>query len=352
MEISTRPRHSHRPAPTPPPPRLLRSRSGTPPLYSSELRTFASNSGRAVFPAITRSKSTTRSRPRTAKDEEINNNNHASNNSGRNQRKPQEIMNKDGYVKFMQRGQYSHGDIHDGTARRARSVPSSPSAWALSPGRLSPCPSAPESPGGMGAGARAKGSRGGGGGGGGGVSGVLKYFRQRKVSRREEEEFRRFRVLQNRLVQWRFVNARAHSAIASANHIAQKKSINSWIKIFRVRSGVVEKRIEMQRLEQEIKLHSIVNAEIRLLKEWAKLENRNSEAVGKLAAALSAIPNRLTLVHGAKAEEAHYLLTELANTAKREKKCLEELGKTISLVSLLEAKEQSLRVHIMQATGV
>jgi hypothetical protein len=53
-------------------------------------------------------------------------------------------------------------------------------------------------------------------GGGGAVAGVLKYFMaQKKVSPVQEEDYHRFRIFQNRLLQWRFVNARTEATMAN-----------------------------------------------------------------------------------------------------------------------------------------
>ena len=56
---------------------------------------------------------------------------------------------------------------------------------------------------------------------GGGVTKVLKYFKQRKVSSVQEEEYHRFRILHNTLLQWRFINARAEVAMANVKNIAE-----------------------------------------------------------------------------------------------------------------------------------
>lgn len=68
-------------------------------------------------------------------------------------------------------------------------------------------------------------------GGAGAVSGVLKYFRQKKVSPVQEEEYHRFRVLHNRLLQWRFANARAEAAMASTRIVAEviKLPLSSYL---------------------------------------------------------------------------------------------------------------------------
>ena len=98
---------------------------------------------------------------------------------------------------------YSYSEKKE--ARKTRLVSTSPSAWALSPGRspkmelqlqLQP----------------QKTKMGG---------GVFKYFRQKKVCPIREEEFHRFRVFHNTLVQWRWANARAEAAMAATKIVAE-----------------------------------------------------------------------------------------------------------------------------------
>lgn len=124
-------------------------------------------------------------------------------------------------------------DSHDKVLRqskiqqsgRARAACSSPSAWALSPGRLShphPPPvqvipvvqtTMTSSP--ITTGTLKKSSK------GKGVSGVLNYFRQKKVSPLLEEEYHQFRIMHNRLLQWRFANARAEISMDAARRNAE-----------------------------------------------------------------------------------------------------------------------------------
>lgn len=105
-----------------------------------------------------------------------------------------------------------------GAIKKSKSVTSSPSAWALSPGRSSPLVVGVEPQGFCGSTTqvKAKYSK--------GVSGVLKYFRQKKVSPIREEEHHQFRVFYNRMLQWRFVNARAEVAMTAVNADAQVRT--------------------------------------------------------------------------------------------------------------------------------
>ncbi|KAK1565145.1 hypothetical protein Q3G72_019863 [Acer saccharum] len=206
------------PTTTQPSPRLMRCRSGAPAMSLPENHacninnSFNSTSQRFVN---NRSKSTTRTR-----NQKNNNNEENVNPSGMQKNKE---GSKDGFVRFLQRGSGQRSTTTTSAAaaktntKVTKSVTNSPSAWALSPGRTSPCMVAPESQAVTSRVVKVKPSS----GSGGGVSGVLKYFRQKKVSPIQEEEYRNFRVVHNRLVQYRFANARAEATMASLNNVAQ-----------------------------------------------------------------------------------------------------------------------------------
>ncbi|CAK9170709.1 unnamed protein product [Ilex paraguariensis] len=249
----------------PPSPRLQRSKSGTPAIsLPDQNHSLTSNSRH-------RSKSTTRSR--THKEEE---NSNTLTKTPSTQNKP--LEKRHSFVNFLQ----------------TRSTSPSPSAWALSPGRSSPCSMVPNSPSSGRVLKKELIS--------GGINGVLKYFRQKKTPPIQEEGYHRFRVVHNRLLQWRFVNARAVAAMAAVKIVAGKKLFNVWVRIFIVRNSMVDKKIQMQRFKNEIKLHQIMSSQVCLLKQWARLESRNVEAVSRLTRKLSAISINLHLLEDAKAD--------------------------------------------------
>ena len=68
----------------------------------------------------------------------------------------------------------------------------------------------------------------------------------------------------------------------------------------KLRKAILEKRVEMQKFKLEIKLHQIINPQILLLNQWAKLEKKNQESVSRVVRKLSGISVRLPLVEGAK----------------------------------------------------
>ncbi|PNX87363.1 hypothetical protein L195_g043451 [Trifolium pratense] len=110
--------------------------------------------------------------------------------------------------------QYGVSPDRNGASKRT----TLPSAWALSPGRQSlGSPIWSESP------TKANGNNNGNVGGkvGNGVAKVLNYFKQRKVSSKQEEVYHKFKILHNRLLQWKFINARAEISIARVKNAAE-----------------------------------------------------------------------------------------------------------------------------------
>ncbi|GMY07834.1 QWRF motif-containing protein 7 isoform X1 [Fagus crenata] len=354
--------------PPSPPPRLLRSRSTSTTPATTPATTYAS-------PQNINNSCTPKSSPRLIKPRPksttFNKNEENINPSPITISSTQKKQQENNKWFSLQRGSSSPRTNIIGATKGARSVTNSPSAWALSPGRSLGCPARPESPGS--GGKRAK--------GGGGVSGVLKYFKQKKVATVQEEEFHRFRVMHNRLLQWRFVNARAEAAMVGVKRVAEAKIFSVWIRILKMRKSILEKRIQMQKLKLEIKLHQIINPQIILLNQWAnKLEKRNQESVSRVARKLLGISVRLPLVQGAKAdvvsiyqalstamgvmdsieatitkfvskqiETVLFLVTELRSTFEQEDEYMEELDMAIALVATLLAKEESVQVHLIQA---
>ncbi|XP_012446992.1 QWRF motif-containing protein 7 [Gossypium raimondii] len=339
-------------------PHLLRSRSGTSALNRAPPVMNSTQS------SAHRSKSTTRSSRTLRNGENINPT------TTNMQKKPNHQEGRDGVVRFMQ--QRGSG----GAIKGSKSVTSSPSAWALSPGRSSPLMVGMEPQGSCGSTTevKAKYSK--------GVSGFLKYFRQKKVSPIREEEYHQFRVFYNRMLQWRFVNARAEVATNAVNTDAQDKLFGVWLRILKIRNSTLEKRIQLEKLIHEIKLHQIVGPQLCVLNECAKLEAKNYEAVSRVIRKLSAVLVRVPLNQDAKVdveslyeavsaaiaamdgieatiinifsqpvEKMLYMVTELISMVEQEKQCLEEMEKVITLVppKNILVSEQSLRVHLIQA---
>ncbi|WZZ25746.1 hypothetical protein YC2023_009147 [Brassica napus] len=166
---------------------------------------------------LSRSQSTTRSsRPTNPRSSEM----IPARNSASRSHEVNNVRSKEAFARFLE--QRERGSPRSYTSSKgAKPGASSPSAWALSPGRVSTmktsssssapatsmCHTPPESPV-----SNAKMRS------GGAVAGVLKYFKaQKKISPVQEERYHRFRMLHNRLIQLRFINARAEASILKVN---------------------------------------------------------------------------------------------------------------------------------------
>ncbi|KAK3403777.1 hypothetical protein EUGRSUZ_K00166 [Eucalyptus grandis] len=348
----------------PPPPHLVRSRSGAP---TAMLLPEARTPSQRV--TVARSKSTSKPRPKSlghdGDGEEDNNNGNVS--SAKLKRRQQ--SNPSGLV----------------VPRTTQSAPPSPSAWALSPGRSlsragslamevssgfnapKACTKKPES------------KTNGGGGNGGAVSKVLKYFKpKRKVSPVQEEEIHKLRILHSSLLQWRFANARAQAAADNTKRNAEEKLLLVWIRIAKMRWSVMEKIIEMRRVRHLRRLYEIMSPQVHMLQEYsAKLERKHVEGLGRLSRKLVALSNLLPLESAKaddmmsiaramnmameamdnmnatnldlflqQAEEMCYLMTELISTLDRERQCLLELDKLVPIfVALLVSLKTTLICH-------
>ncbi|KAG7011507.1 QWRF motif-containing protein 7, partial [Cucurbita argyrosperma subsp. argyrosperma] len=322
---NTRFRRPNSPAlmPPPSPTALLRSKSrSSASITAPENNSCAANISQRS--TTHRSKSVTKSRANNKDEENLN---------------PLNCKTKPGFSKFLK-----------------SSPAATPSAWALSPGRslgspLLPPPQTVEP-------TVVDGGRGKlGGRRGSAVNGVLRFFRSKKAGGTvEAAELHRFRILQNRLLQWRYVNVRAERSMANVKTIAQ--------------------------LRKEIKLYRIIFPQVTLLKQWAKLDKRNQESVGCLASVLSNLSLKLPLLHGAKSdikgleqalsmalevmtkleamitkrkseelEKTLYMLTERLSMFKEQEDCLEKLEDAVCSVTTLLAEENSIRIQLIQATN-
>ncbi|KAM7251654.1 hypothetical protein ACFE04_023537 [Oxalis oulophora] len=349
------------PSPTPPSPQLLRSKSGAPANLQSSISTSNSSS----------SCSSTRSRSNAKTRSSINKENHGENNLLSKPRNS--TSSNDGFVRFLRRGNADVNDHSNVTIRKAKSTMGSPSAWALSPGRtlnFGLAPTQMESPvvlGAVGTAEKKKVKS-------GGVSGVLKYFRvKKKVSPMQEEEYHEFRIMNTRLLQWRFVNARAQKKMVAVKIKAEEILFSVWMRILKKRNLMMEKRIEVEKLKQEIKFYQIIVPQMNLLNKWEKLDAKNLQAVSRVSRKLVGISLKVPLMDDTKAdltslqqamnmavetmddiqanitkflsqvEKMLYLVTELSSITEQENEYLEEVDKILNLVHQLLEIEGSLR---------
>ncbi|XP_020103517.1 protein SNOWY COTYLEDON 3-like [Ananas comosus] len=202
--------------------------------------------------------------------------------------------------------------------------------------------------------------------------------RRAKKGENRIEEAHVLRLLDNRHLQWRFVNARIDALLLVQRLTAEKNLYNAWISALRLRDSVTSKRIKLQLLMQNLKLTSILKGQMSYLESWSLMDRDHSNSLSGAIEALKASTLRLPVVGGAKAdiqdvkdavgsavdamqamtssmisllskvEGANSLVSELAKAASQELKLLDQSRDLLSTVAALHVKLCSLQGHILQ----
>ncbi|KAL2477327.1 QWRF motif-containing protein 2 [Forsythia ovata] len=190
------------------------------------------------------------------------------------------------------------------------------------------------------------------------------------------------RLLYNRHLQWRFVNARTEAVLLVQKHSAERNLWNAWITISDLRDTVTKKRHRLQLLRQKLKLASILKGQVSFLEDWASLDKDHSISLLGAIEALKASTLRLPVVGGAiadmqslkdaisstvdvmhtmassicsllpRVEEVNSLVSELAKVTAKERALLEQCTDFISTTAAMQVKESSLRTHMLQCNCV
>ncbi|CAL1395890.1 unnamed protein product [Linum trigynum] len=195
-------------------------------------------------------------------------------------------------------------------------------------------------------------------------------------------EVHHLRILYNRLLQWRFVNARADGALSVQSSNAEKSLCSAHVATTRLQESVRAKRTELQWLRQNVQLISVLRGQMKYLEEFALLEQNYSCSLSGAIEALQASTLRLPVVSGARADtqnvkeaiysavdvmhamgssirsllvkvrEMNSLVTELGSMSANELSSLDECRDMLAMLTTMQVKECSLRTHIAQLGGL
>lgn len=190
------------------------------------------------------------------------------------------------------------------------------------------------------------------------------------------------RILHNRVLQWRFVNARADAALSAQTLNAERSLYTARITTSKLRESVRAKRTELQLLKQNLKLTSILKGQMTYLEEWALMDQDYCSSLSGATEALKASTLRLPVVGGAKADvqnvkdaicsaldvmqamgssvclllskvgDANSLVAELSHVSAKERALLDQCNDLLSIIAAFQVKECSLRTHIVQQKRV
>ncbi|MED6164194.1 hypothetical protein PIB30_117053 [Stylosanthes scabra] len=186
------------------------------------------------------------------------------------------------------------------------------------------------------------------------------------------------RLVYNRYLQWRFVNARADASLSAQTLNAEKSLYDAWLATSKLRESVRAKRTELQLLKQQFKLMSILKGQMMYLEDWPSLDRMYSSSLSGAIEALKGSTLRLPVVSGAKADvlnvkdaicsamdvmqamassicllspkvgHVNSLVVEVANLSSKERVLLEECKELLSMLTTMQVRECSLRTHISQ----
>ncbi|EPS60645.1 hypothetical protein M569_14157, partial [Genlisea aurea] len=186
------------------------------------------------------------------------------------------------------------------------------------------------------------------------------------------------RILYNRQLQWRFVNAQMDAALQSQKVKAQKMLYCVNRQIADLWDWILEKRIALQQMNVKSKLNSFLNNQLTYLDVWASIEKDHiynlswtiqnlqdstiripitAGARGDIkslkAAVCSAVDVMQALVSSLysilpRMEEISRLLFELADMAAHERAFLYECESVLGDIDALQVEEYSLRTHVLQ----
>ncbi|CAD6202548.1 unnamed protein product [Miscanthus lutarioriparius] len=126
--------------------------------------------------------------------------------------------------------------------------------------------------------------------------------RRAKKGENRIEEAHRLRLLDNRHLQWRCINARTDATLLVQSFTAEKTLHSAWKEISRLRDNVSTKRSRLQLQKQKLKLFAILRGQMSYLEDWSHIEKHHSSALSAAIKALKASTLRLPVVDGAKAD--------------------------------------------------
>ncbi|CAL9166572.1 unnamed protein product [Musa hybrid cultivar] len=192
------------------------------------------------------------------------------------------------------------------------------------------------------------------------------------------EDAHQLRLLYNRYLQWRWVNAQMHDTVLVQKLTAEKYLSNVWMTTTKMHEPIAIKKLKVQTDRQHVKLRSILKAHMSNLEEWSLIDHDHSIALSGTLGALKTSTIRLPVVNGAKVdfqevrnavgsaidvmqaigtsiytllskvEGRSSIMSELAELATKEQALMDQCKDLLSMVSAMHVKQCSLFGHVIQ----
>ncbi|KAI3782089.1 hypothetical protein L2E82_12121 [Cichorium intybus] len=199
----------------------------------------------------------------------------------------------------------------------------------------------------------------------------------KKVATRIEDAHN-LRLLYNRQVQWRFINASSEATLNSQKLTAERSLLNVQRKTSRLQDSVTAKRVNINQMKLQLKLYLILMTQIGYLNQWFSMEREHNFALHGAIEDLKASTLRLPVTGCAMAdiqtvksavysaiqamqtigssiqstllrlEGTNWVVSELATVASRERALLDECEALLTSAYSLQVEEYTLRTHLIQ----
>ncbi|KAL0922055.1 hypothetical protein M5K25_006015 [Dendrobium thyrsiflorum] len=213
------------------------------------------------------------------------------------------------------------------------------------------------------------------------ISSVLNYTveaRKGKQGTKRIEGAHQLRMLYNRYLQWRFVNALTEDVLSVQRIRAETKLYDMENVSSELCDPFVKKRIYMRHMKQDMKLNMLLTEQITYLEDWAAIENEHrfslsgttralkastlwipvtGEARGDIKALKNAINSAVDAMQAisssicylsSKVDQLSSLTSEVLASARKERSMLDDSTKLLVFAGELQVHNSSLRAHIMQ----
>ncbi|KAJ4838428.1 hypothetical protein Tsubulata_020699 [Turnera subulata] len=186
------------------------------------------------------------------------------------------------------------------------------------------------------------------------------------------------RMLHNRYLQWRFVNAKSQASIQSQTTLTQRTLYSLALNITQLYESVISKRIQLGLLRRTSSLSTILEAQMPYLDQWCALELDYSTSLSEAIQALmnvshqvpvsgniridiselgEALNSAITLMEATifhfqslipKAEQTENVISKLAKVTAGERSFIEECGDLLSTTYKSQVVECSLSAQLIQ----
>ncbi|WJX74002.1 hypothetical protein P8452_57718 [Trifolium repens] len=195
------------------------------------------------------------------------------------------------------------------------------------------------------------------------------------------EDVHKLRLFDNRLIQWRYVNAKSQVVNANISHQARSNLIYVWDGLTKFRNSVMKKKIQLAKEKLEMKIAFILYYQLKLLEAWGSLERQHVSTINATKECLHSAVCRVPLLEGAKVDvqftsiairlasdltasikpiltsfspavdKTAAIVSELAKVVAQEKQLLEEFYDLLHTISVFELQERSIKCNLIQYEG-